>query len=263
MALDLGLDGKVAIVTGASAGLGLATAHALADQGARVVLAARGRARLEAAGEAMRLRHGPDRALAVAADVTVADDLTRLVATCVDTFGGVDILVNNAGESKALPFLDGSDDIWAYDLELKLMAAVRLCRLCVPEMRRRGGGRIVNILNTAAKAPAPRSAPTSVSRAAGLALTKALAHEFAPEQILVNAVLIGLVKSDQWVRRWEAGDRQGTLDELYATMGRAVPVGRVAEASELGELVAFLVSERARFITGTAINFDGGQSAVT
>jgi NAD(P)-dependent dehydrogenase (short-subunit alcohol dehydrogenase family) len=130
-------------------------------------------------------------------------------------------------------------------------------------MRRAGGGRVVNILNTGAKTPGARSLPTSVSRAAGLALTKALSKELAADGILVNAVCIGLVKSGQWERRWAHG-RPGTLDAYYERMAREreVPVGRVGEAEGVRALVAFLVSVPAAFITGVAVNFDGGHSAV-
>jgi NAD(P)-dependent dehydrogenase (short-subunit alcohol dehydrogenase family) len=131
-------------------------------------------------------------------------------------------------------------------------------------MRRSGGGRIVNILNTGAKTPAARSLPTSVSRAAGLALTKALSKELASDGILVNAVCIGLVKSGQWERRWVGEGRPGTIEAFYDRLARerGVPVGRMGEAEELGALVAFLVSAPAAFITGVAVNFDGGHSAV-
>jgi len=131
------------------------------------------------------------------------------------------------------------DAAWQDDLELKLFTAIRCVRLCVPPMRRVGGGRIVNILNTGAKTPAARSLPTSVSRAAGLTLTKTLSKELAPDGILVNAICLGLVARE-----------------------REVPVGRIGEAEELGALVAFLVSAQAAFITGVAVNFDGGHSAV-
>jgi len=168
--------------------------------------------------------------------------------------------VNNAGTSAARSFTEVDDAAWLADLELKLLAAIRCVRLCLPAMRRAGGGRIVNVLNTGAKAPPARSVPTSVSRAGGLALTKALSKELAPDNILVNAVCIGLVKSGQWERRWEKAGRPGTLDEFYARMAREreVPVGRIGEASELASLVAFLVSDQAAYITGVAVNFDGG-----
>ncbi|MET0887285.1 MAG: SDR family oxidoreductase, partial [Mycetocola sp.] len=167
------------------------------------------------------------------------------------------------GTAVAKPFLEADDDTWQADLDLKLFGAVRFSRLVIPSMIERGGGRIVNILNIGARHPPARSVPTTVSRAAGLALTKALSKEFAPQNILVNAIMIGFVKSDQWHRQWEAAGNPGTLDDWYSRLAENVPVGRIAEATELADLVAFLVSERARYITGTAINFDGGQSAVS
>jgi NAD(P)-dependent dehydrogenase (short-subunit alcohol dehydrogenase family) len=260
--MELGLREKVAIVTGGSDGLGRATARTLAAEGAAVAIVARGPERLEAAAEEIRASGG--RVEAIPGDVSRAEECRRVVERTVEAFGRVDVLVNNAGTSAAMPFLEVDDAAWQADLDLKLFAAVRLTRLVVPHMRQQGGGRVVNVLNIGAKAPGPASVPTSVSRAAGLALTKALSKEYAADQILVNAVLIGSVRSGQWERRWERAGRPGTLDEWYERMAKdnRVPVGRIAEASELGDLVAFLVSERARYITGVAINFDGGVSAV-
>ena len=260
--MDLGLQGKVAIVTGGSDGLGLATARRLAAEGSAVTICGRDRARLKDAAE--KLRTDGATVLEVPADVTRPGDLEELVSSTLERFGRLDILVNNAGTSDARGFETVDDAAWQADLELKLFAAIRCARLSVPHMRRAGGGRIVNILNTGAKAPAPRSLPTSVSRAAGLALTKALSKELAPDGILVNAVLIGLVKSGQWERRWAGQGRPGTLEAFYERLARerGVPLGRVAEAEELGALVAFLVSRQAQYITGVAINFDGGLSPV-
>ncbi len=260
--MDLGLQGRVAIVTGGSDGLGLATARRLAAEGAAVAICGRTETRLKEAAE--KLRAGGAAVLDVPADVTRPDDLERLVSATLGRFGRIDVLVNNAGTSDARAFETVDDAAWQADLELKLFAAIRCARLCVPPMRRVGGGRIVNILNTGAKAPAARSLPTSVSRAAGLALTKALSKELAPDGILVNAILIGLVKSGQWERRWAREGRPGTLEAFYERLAqeRGVPVGRVGEADELGALVAFLVSAPAAFITGVAVNFDGGYSPV-
>jgi NAD(P)-dependent dehydrogenase (short-subunit alcohol dehydrogenase family) len=164
----------------------------------------------------------------------------------------------------ARPFHDVDDDTWQADLDLKLFAAIRLTRDAIPHMRRAGGGRVINILNIGSKQPAASSVPTSVSRAAGLALTKALSKQYAAERILVNAVLIGIVQSGQHERRWNQLGRLMPIDQFYAGMAaeRAVPLGRVAAASELADLVAFLASDRAAYITGVAINFDGGASAV-
>ncbi len=260
--MDLGLQGKAAIITGGSDGLGLATARRLAAEGAAVAICGRDAARLARAAETLRADGAP--VLDVHCDVTRPEDLERLVGSAVERFGRVDILINNAGTSAARGFDTVDDAAWQADLELKLFGAVRCVRLCVPHMRRHGGGRIVNILNTGAKTPGARSMPTSVSRAAGLALTKALSKELAPDGILVNAVCIGLVKSGQWERSWAKEGRPGTLDAYYERLARerGVPVGRIGEADELGALVAFLVSAPAAFITGVAINFDGGNSAV-
>jgi NAD(P)-dependent dehydrogenase (short-subunit alcohol dehydrogenase family) len=149
------------------------------------------------------------------------------------------------------------DQTWLTDLEVKLMGAIRFCRLVIPLMKARGGGRIVNVTTVGGKAPVARSLPTSVSRAAGINLTKSLAHEYAAQGICVNTVCLGLVKSAQWERRAKGGD----LDAYYREAAKRVPVGRVGEAEEFADLVAFLVSARAGYITGTAINFDGGMSA--
>ena len=205
--MDLGLRGKVAIITGGSDGLGLASARRLAAEGAAVAICGRDEKRLaEAAGT---LRSDGAAFLDVAADVARAGDLERLVSETLGRFGRIDILVNNAGTSAARGFDTVDDAAWQADLELKLFAAIRCVRLCVPPMRKAGGGRIVNILNTGAKTPGARSLPTSVSRAAGLALTKALSKELAPEGILVNAICLGIVKSGQWERRWVQEGRPG------------------------------------------------------
>ena len=255
--LELGLEGKVAIVTGGSDGLGRATAERLAREGARVAICGRRKEHLEGAADGIRRATG-GQVLAQVADVSRAADVEALVMTTVAQFGGVDILVNNAGTSAAAGFESVSDETWQADFDLKLMGAVRCCRLAIPHMKRRGGGRIVNVTNLGGKAPTARGLPTSVTRAAGINLTKSLAHEYAADRILVNTVCVGFVKSAQWERR----ARDKDLDAFYKEAAKNVPLGRVAEAEEFADLVAFLVSARAAYITGTAINFDGGRSAV-
>lgn len=254
--LELGLTGKVAIVTGGSEGLGRATVERFAAEGVRVATCARRADVLERAMAAIRRATGGD-ILAQAVDVTHAAAVEAFVAATTARFGGVDILVNNAGTSAAAGFEAVDERGWQADLDLKLLAAVRLCRLVIPIMKQRGGGRIVNVTTVGGKAPAARSLPTSVTRAAGINLTKSLANEYAADGILVNTVCIGLVRSAQIDRR-AAGD----LETHYRELARRVPVRRVAEAREFADLVAFLVSERASYITGTAVNFDGGMSAV-
>jgi 3-oxoacyl-[acyl-carrier protein] reductase len=253
--LDLGLTGKVAIVTGGSEGMGRACAERLTREGVKVTICARSKEILE--NTAAALRAGGGDVLAVPADVTRAEDVGSVVRATVDRFGGVDILVNNAGTSSAAGFEKVDDDTWHQDIELKLMAAVRFCRAVIPIMKQRGGGRIVNVTTVGGKAPAPRALPTSVTRAAGINLTKSLATEYAPDNICVNTVCIGLVKSMQWERR-----AKGDVEGYYREVAKRVPLGRVGDASEFGDLVAFLVSARAGYITGTAINFDGGMAAV-
>ena len=251
--LDLGLTGKVAIVTGGSEGLGKATAERFAREGVRVAICARRKDVLDKAADEIRTASGGE-VLARAADVTRPEDVEAVVAATVAQWGGVDILVNNAGTSSAAGFENVDDKTWQVDIDLKLMAAIRFCRLVVPIMKQRGGGRIINVTTVGGKAPAPRALPTSVTRAAGINLTKSLANEYAADNILVNTVCLGLVKSAQLGRRAKGGD----LEAHYREVAKRVPVGRVAEASEFADLVAFLVSARASYITGTAVNFDGG-----
>ena len=255
--LDLELQGRVALITGGSDGLGRAAAARLAAEGARVAICARRREPLEEAAAALRAASGGE-VLAVVADVTKGPDCQRFVDEAVSAFGAVDILLNNAGTSAAKGLEEVDDTAWYADIDLKLMAAVRLCRAAIPLMRSRGGGAIVNATIVGGKAPPARGLPTTVTRAAGINLTKSLANQYAADRIRVNTICIGLIKSAQWQRR--AGERP--VGELYAEMGRRVPLGRMGEAEEYADLVAFLVSARAAFITGTAINLDGGMGAM-
>ncbi|MCC7369383.1 MAG: SDR family oxidoreductase [Chloroflexi bacterium] len=261
--MDLGLVGKVAIVTGGSAGIGYAAARSLAREGARVVVCARTASTLAEAAHALREDTGGE-IVEAAGDVSKDADIRRLFDIALGRFGRLDVLVNNAGKSHAAPLLTVDDAGWQDDLDLKLFAAIRTMRLAVPHMQAAGGGSIVNVVNIGAKAPAASSLPTSVSRAAGIALTKAASRDLAPHNIRVNAVCIGLIKSEQHLRRARAANRMDDLDTFYAELAKAreVPLGRVGEAEEAADLIAFLASDRARYISGTAINMDGGASAV-
>jgi NAD(P)-dependent dehydrogenase (short-subunit alcohol dehydrogenase family) len=261
--MDLGLQGKVAVITGGSEGIGRATAESLAREGARVVVCARRADVLQRAADEVSEMTG-SQVLPVAADVSQSGEVERVVETAVQRFGRLDVLVNNAGRSRAAAFETLTDDDWQADFDLKVFAAVRATRAALPHLRASGGGSVVNVLNLGAKAPGPRSYPTAVSRAAGMALTKALSKEFAADNIRVNAVLIGLIKSAQHERTWRAAGAQGSLEEFYATRARelGIPLGRVGEAEEAGDLIAFLCSQRAAYISGTAINMDGALSSV-
>ena len=250
--LDLGLNGKVAIITGGSDGLGRAAAERLAGEGAKVAICARRKEHLEKTADEIR-KTTNGQVLALVADVSRAAECDQFVDSVVAQWGGVDILLNNAGTSAAAPFEKVDDGTWQADWDLKVMGAVRMSRLVIPHMKKRGGGRIVNITTVGGKAPLPRALPTSVTRAAGLNLTKSLANEYAADNIRVNTICIGLVRSAQIARR-----AKGDLEQHYAELAKRVPLGRVAHASEFADLFAFLVSERATYITGTSVNFDGG-----
>jgi 3-oxoacyl-[acyl-carrier protein] reductase len=256
--MDLGLKGKVALVTGATQGIGKATAMLLAREGARVALVARGKDGLERCAKEIASAGGE--ALALQCDVSRAEDLERAVKAVTDRWGGLDILVNNAGTSMRGPFEEVDDAMWQADLDLKLMAAVRLSRLAVPLMKARGGGRIVNVTNIGGKQPEAETMPTTVTRAAGLALTKALSKEYAAHNILVNTVCIGRIKAGQWEAR--AQEQGVPVEALYEAMSGGIPLGRVGEAEEVANVICFLVSAAASYVTGTSVNLDGGASGV-
>jgi NAD(P)-dependent dehydrogenase (short-subunit alcohol dehydrogenase family) len=256
--VDLELKDKVAIITGGTQGIGRATALRLAQEGAKVVIAARGKERLEAV--AAEIRGSGGMAVAVQADVSKPSDCEKVVAGALRGFGRVDILVNNAGTSLTGEFESVTDALWQQDLDLKLFAAIRLCRLVVPHMRKQGGGRIVNITTIGAKQPRARSMPTTVSRAAGLALTKALSKELAKDNILVNTVSLGLVQAGQHERKAEKAGKP--VEELYKEMAKDIPLGRVGRAEEAANVIAFLASAAASYVTGASINLDGGASGV-
>src|SRR5215472_6006093 len=258
--MDLHLDGKVVLITGGTDGLGAALADQLVEEGALVAVCGRDPDRLAATEQ--RLRDAGDDVLAVQADVTQLADLERFVGAAVDRWGRLDGLVNNAGKSAAGRIDQVSDEDWIADLDLKVLAAVRCTRLAVPHLIAAGGGAIVNVLNTGAKAAGAASLPTTASRAAGLAVTKASSRDLGGHGIRVNAVLIGLVASGQWRRRAEAAGQ--SEDEFYRQMAQntSIPLGRVGRPEEFADLAAYLLSDRSSYVTGSAINLDGGTSPV-
>ncbi len=257
--MEISLSGRAAIVTGGSKGIGFAVATRFAASGADVAIIARSPEPINEAVAAIR-RSTQSRVIGVQADISKPADIQRAYDEVMKAFDKVDIIVNNAGTSQAMPFEKLTDDILRDDLELKLFAAVRLIRLVAPQMKERRWGRIINVLNIGAKAPRPNSMPTSVSRAAGMAMTKALSHEFAPHNVLVNAMHVGIIRADQHVQR--AKRTNVPLDEYYKAHEKEIPIGRVGEAEEFANLACFLVSEQGGYITGTAINVDGGRSPV-
>jgi NAD(P)-dependent dehydrogenase (short-subunit alcohol dehydrogenase family) len=258
--MDLHLGGKVILITGGTDGLGAALAGRLVEEGARVAVCGRDPGRLAATEQ--RLRQAGGEVVAVQADVTDPPAMDRFVAAAAGRWGRVDGLVNNAGKSAAGRVEQVSDEEWTEDLSLKVLAAARCTRLAVPHLAAAGGGAIVNVLNIGSKAPGAGSLPTAASRAAGLALTKAASKDLGGQGIRVNAILIGLVESGQWRRRAAAAGQPE--DELYRKLAQRgdIPLGRVGRAEEFADLAAYLLSDRASYVTGSAINLDGGSSPV-
>ena len=264
--MDMGLENKVAIITGGSEGIGKAAALSMAREGSKVVIVARRQEVLDAAAQEIKTATEGD-VLALSADVTDPDSSRMVLQTTLDRYGRLDILVNNAGTSLAKEFEEVSDEEWEYDFDLKVWGAVRLIRMAVPEMRKVGGGRIINVTNLGGRTPGPASMPTSISRAAGIAITKGLSKDLAKDNILVSTVCIGLIKSGQHETRYarlKESDPSLSIDQFWGdtVARRGVPLGRMGEAEEAGDVIAFLASERASYLTGIAVNIDGGTSAV-
>ena len=260
---DFRMDGRVALVTGGSRGLGLAMASNFVEAGARVAIVARRKAQID---EALAELGGA--ATGHVCDVGKAEDIARAWAEIVAAHGRVDVLVNNAGGHAHGPFESLADADWTKDFDLKLFAAVRFCRLALPGMRERKWGRVINVLNVYAKTPFAETAPTSVTRAAGMALTKALANEYAPHQVLVNALLVGFIETDQIARLHEAHQQAGgatSYDEFIASYAREklkIGIGRFGKAEEFANAALFLCSNAGAYVSGVALNVDGGFSPV-
>jgi 3-oxoacyl-[acyl-carrier protein] reductase len=259
--IEMRMDGRCALITGGSKGIGFAAATNFMRAGASVAIVARRPDVLEEARHALT-REGTGKVVAIAADVSKADDCARAFASAEEELGRVDVLLNNAGTHSNGPFEAATDAIWQQDFDLKLFSAIRLARAALPGMKARKWGRIVNVLNSGAKWQRHGSAPTSVTRAAGMALTKVLSNEGAAHNVLVNAVLVGLIQTDQWVRGHAQENKGRTLDEYLAEMAVRVPMGRIGTAEEFANMVLFLASDAGSYVTGTAINVDGGMCPV-
>ena len=257
--MDISLAGRAAIVTGGSKGIGLGIALRFAQSGADVAIVARGRDALAQAEKRISEAAGR-RVVTVVADVANARDIKRAYDEAMHGLGRIDIVVNNAGTSRAGPFESLTDDIMQQDLDQKFFAALRLTRLAWEQMKARRWGRIINVLNIGAKAPRGGSAPTTISRAAGMALTKVLAGEGAPHNILVNALLVGIIEADQ---HEQAAKRAGVpVADYLARFAKDIPMGRVGKPEEFANIACLLASDAGSYITGTAINVDGGRSPV-
>jgi NAD(P)-dependent dehydrogenase (short-subunit alcohol dehydrogenase family) len=254
--MDLEIQDRAFLITGGTDGLGLALAQRLVAEGALVAVCGRDEERLARAQVLLGLD-----ALCSKTDVTNADQLDEFIDATLTRFGRLDGAVNNAGRSAGGPIATSDDDAWRNDYELKVISALHLARKVLPALETTQGA-IVNVLAILARTPNANTTPTSASRSAGLALTKSLANEVGPRGIRVNAILIGLIESGQWVRRAE--DAKVPLEEFYATMvtNSKIPMGRVGRAEEFADLATFLLSPRSSYVTGVGISIDGGMSPV-
>ena len=254
--MDLGLTGKVAIITGSSRGLGLASARALAAEGCAVTICARHEARLRQAAEEIRAVASHDRVLSVVADVSRLEDVEKVVADTVARFGGIDVLVNNVGLGRGGGLAQTSDGDWQEAFDQTLLPAVRASRLAVPHMQQRGGGAIVIIASIFGREAGGRMTYNAV-KAAEISLAKSLAQELASSNIRVNSVSPGsiLFEGGSWWKR-----QQENPEAIAEFVRRELPFGRFGRPEEVGDVVAFLASPRASWISGTSIVVDGCQS---
>ena len=257
--VDLGIRGKVALVAAASQGMGRATALALGREGAKVAICARNEAPLEATAKAIRNETGAE-VLSVAADVARADGVQGFVERAISAFGGVDLLVPNAGGPPTGRLEDLSEDQWARAFDLTLQSTVRLCRACVPSMKVRNAGAIVAITSISVKQPLENLVLSNTMRAGVVGLVKTLARELGGHGIRVNAVAPGWIATDRHkdLARTRAEREKRTLEATLADDAKEVPLGRVGRPEEVADLIVYLLSERASYITGNIVQIDGG-----
>ena len=258
--MDLGLEGKVCVVTGATSGIGLAVGRRLCVEGARVLFVGRSEEALADAASGC----GGDY---LAGDVTDPEVDERIVATCAEQMGGIDVLVNNAGTSYARALDELTDDDWRGQYELNVLAPMRLMRAAAPRMAARGGGRIVNVCSSAGKRPSLTNAAYSVTKAAELSLSRVFADSYAADNVLVNAVTPGPVASPLWTAEGGLADQNAeakgiSREEAFAAQTAKVPLGRFAEPEEIADVIVFLCSARASIVTGAAWSADGGAVAI-
>lgn len=259
--MELGLRGKVAIVTGSSEGIGYAAASALAREGVRVVLCARREPLLHEARGAIEEEAGAE-VLAVVCDVQRREDVQRLVRETVQRFGAIHILVNNAGSVPRIQFTDVDDAQWHQLLEGKLLNYIRVTREVVPELRKAGWGRIINVAGAAGWQPTPPSMAVGLNNAAVMNWTKSLSIQYAADGILATVVAPGSIATPRQVRgqQREAELRGVSAEAVGAERVREIPLKRSGRSEEIADVVVFLASERSSYITGTCVTVDGGST---
>lgn len=252
--MDFGYEGKVAVITGSSKGIGRETAGQLAALGAKVMLVARGEEELIRAREEIS-QHGEVDYIQM--DVTAQDAADEIIDGTVSRFGRIDVLINNAGGSFAKPFDEVDIPDWEQDIDLKLMAAVKISKAALPYLKERGGA-ILNMTAVLGKTPPASSLPTTVSRAAGMAMTKAMSKDLGQYGIRVNTVCIGLIKSDQIMKKWQNDAPELSWEEYSRLDKHNIPLGRIGDTHEAANVITFLCSDLASYVSGAAVNIDGG-----
>ncbi|HEX9340103.1 MAG TPA: SDR family oxidoreductase [Thermoplasmata archaeon] len=257
--MDLGLQGKVALVTAASQGMGRATALSIAREGAKVAICARNQGPLDAAAEEIRKETNAE-VLAVRADVSKAADIRAFVDAATAAWGGIDRLVVNAGGPPTGRLDALTEEQWTQAYELTFQSAVRLIRLCAPSMKSRGGGAVVAITSISVKQPVENLLLSNTMRAAVVGLVRTVSRELASDRIRVNAVAPGWIATDRLMdlMRGRAERESRKLESVVDESLREVPLGRFGEPGEVADLITFLLSERAAYITGNVIQIDGG-----
>ncbi len=257
--MNLGLQGKVAIVAAASQGLGKAIAMELSKEGAMVAICSRDEGRVKAAASEIS-KESEGRVMAVQADVTSYEEIKAFVQKVVETYGGVDVVVTNAGGPPPGGFEDVGDREWYDTYDLTFLSAVRLIRECLPYMKEKRWGRIVVMTSIAVKQPVDNLALSNAVRLAVVGMAKSLAKDLAPYNITVNMTSPGYIATNRLKELFEAsGKKQGkTGEEILDSVVKTIPMGRLGEPKEMGELVAYLASERASYLTGNIIQLDGG-----
>lgn len=252
--MNFGYEGKVVVITGSSKGIGRETAEQMVKLGAKVMLVARGE---EALKEVQAELSEFGEAAFIAQDITDDGAGEKIVEAAVERFGRLDVLVNNAGSSFAKNFEDVELSGWEQDIDLKVMAAVKMSKAALPHLKVQGGA-IVNLTAVMGKTPQPNSLPTTVSRSAGLALTKAMSKDLGQYNVRVNAVCIGLIRSDQIEKRWQKNAPELTWEEFSTMNVDNIPLGRIGNTNEAANVITFLCSDLASYVSGTAVNIDGG-----
>lgn len=257
--MDLELNGKVALVAGASQGMGRAIARGLALEGAKVSICARGKAMLEATAEAIRKETGGE-VLPVVADMTQDEGIKNFVSQCVDGFGRIDIVVNNAGGPPFGEFDKLTEAQWEEGFHLSLLSAVRMTRESLPHMKKAGGGRIINITSYGVKEPIPGLILSNAFRTGLIGWAKTLSREIAKDRILINTVCPGRIDTERHHKLNEARAQRlnRPLEEIQQQTKAEIPLGRYGAPEEVADLVVFLASGRASYITGTTLQIDGG-----